>query len=261
MASGGGEMRQLIDRMKSGSVDAQTFAQQLVSAEASGQHLLTAFEKFASVSQPPPSRRRARRVDPVTLRVRIDLTGTRPPLWRRLELASDLFLHDVHDIVQEAFGWDDSHLHRFGSGPSMYSHETEYYLCPFSADEGDEGVPEEQVRLDEVLVDVGDKLFYVYDFGDNWQHVIRLEDVLARESSAPRAICTAGRRPGPLEDCGGIYGYEMLVTATDPTHPDYATARVECVNTYGPDIDPDAWSPTPFDIDEINRTLSKFFAV
>ncbi|HEX5255606.1 MAG TPA: hypothetical protein VFW69_17360 [Mycobacterium sp.] len=64
--------------------------------------------------------------------------------------------------------------------PCVYSRKTEYYLCPFSVDEGDEGVPEEQVRLDEVLVDVGDKLFYGYDFGDDWQHVIRLEAVLAQ---------------------------------------------------------------------------------
>ena len=260
MASDGDAIRQLIDRTKAGSVDAQTFAQQLVSAEASG-HLLTAFEKFASVSEPPPSRRRARRADPVTLRVRIDLTGTRPPLWRRLELASDLFLHEVHEIVQAAFGWTDYHLHQFASGPRQYGIEREYYLCPFSVDEGDEGVPEEEVRLDEVLVDVGDKLFYEYDFGDDWQHVIRLEAVLARESSAPRAICTGGRRPGPPEDCGGIDGYELLVAATDPNHPDHATARAECANTYGPDADPDAWAPTPFDIDEINRTLSEFFAV
>ena len=118
-------------------------------------------------------------------------------MWRRLEFASDLFLDDVHEVIQDVFGWTDCHLHRFGSGPTLYSNETEYYLCPFSADDGDEGVPEEEVRLDEVLVDVGDKLFYVYDFGDDWQHVIRLEAVLARESAAPRAICTGGRRPRP----------------------------------------------------------------
>ncbi len=181
-------------------------------------------------------------------------------MWRRLEFASDLFLDDVHEVIQDVFGWTDCHLHRFGSGPTLYSNETEYYLCPFSADDGDEGVPEEEVRLDEVLVDVGDKLFYVYDFGDDWQHVIRLEAVLARESAAPRAICTGGRRPGPPEDCGGIDGYELFIAATDPNHPDHATARAECANTYGPDTDPDAWAPTPFDVDEINRTLSEFFA-
>lgn len=88
-------------------------------------------------------------------------------------------------------------------------------------------MPEEQVRLDEVLVDVGDKLFYAYDFGDNWRHVIRLEAVLARDEAMPSAVCTGGRRPGPAEDCGGIGGYELLVAATDPTHPDHVAARAE----------------------------------
>ncbi|MGO8853730.1 IS1096 element passenger TnpR family protein [Mycobacterium sp.] len=49
----------------------------------------------------------------MTLRVRVDLAGTKPPVWRRLELASELFLDEVHEIIQAAFGWTDSHLHRF----------------------------------------------------------------------------------------------------------------------------------------------------
>jgi Plasmid pRiA4b ORF-3-like protein len=209
----------------------------------------------------PPSRRRPRRSDVVTLRVRVDLAGTRPPVWRRLELASDLFLDELHEILQAAFGWTDYHLHRFGCGPQYYSRETEYYLCPLSVDEGDVGVPEEQVRLDEVLVDVDDKLFYNYDFGDDWEHVIRLEAVLAREDTAPRAVCTAGRRPGPAEDCGGVGGYELLTAATDPTHPDHAEACVEYATMYGPEADPTGWAPTPFDLDKVNGVLAGFAAM
>jgi hypothetical protein len=104
------------------------------------------------IPRTPPSRRRPRRDNVVTYQVRIDLVRTRPPLWRRLELASDLFLDDVHAIIQASFGWTDSHLHRFGSGPIFYSDDTEYYLCPFEVEEGEAGVPESEVRLDEVLV-------------------------------------------------------------------------------------------------------------
>ena len=85
----------------------------------------------------PPSRRHPRRRDIVTYRVRVDLKGARPPLWRRLELSSDLLLDEVHQVIQEAFGWTDSHLHQFGSGPGLYSPETELYLCPFQVDEGE----------------------------------------------------------------------------------------------------------------------------
>ncbi len=205
---------------------------------------------------PPPSRRRPRRLDVATYRVRIDLKGTKPPLWRRLELASDLFLDDVHGVIQAAFGWTDSHLHRFGCGPEYYSHDTEYYLCPFEVEEGETGVAEEQVRLDEVLVEIGDKLFYTYDFGDDWQHTIRLEAVVCHKDAAPRAICTAGRRPGPVEDCGGVYGYELIAAATDPTHADHAEAVADYARHFGLDAHPEPFNSTTFDIDEINNALA-----
>ena len=205
---------------------------------------------------PPPSRRRARRDDVVTYRVRVDLTGTKPPLWRRLELASDLFLNEVHEVIQAAFGWTDSHLHEFASGKDYYHSSTEHYLCPFEVGEGRTGVPEEDVRLDEVLAEPGDKLFYLYDFGDDWMHVIKLEAVRPRDDSAPRAVCIGGRRPGPSEDCGGIYGYELITGALDPAHPEHAEAVADYARMYGEDASAGAYAPTPFDVEEINQTLA-----
>ena len=205
---------------------------------------------------PPPSRRRPRRADVVTYRLRIDLRATRPPLWRRLELASDLFLDQVHEIIQVAFGWTDSHLHEFSSGPAHHSPETEHYLCPFQVEEHDNGIPEEEVRLDEVLVDAGDKLFYDYDFGDDWQHIIKLEAVLPLRHRGPRAVCVAGRRDSPAEDCGGVYAYELISAAIDRGHPAHADAVAEFSDVYGKSADMEARRPTPFDIGEINETLA-----
>lgn len=204
----------------------------------------------------PPSRRRQRRGDVVTYRVRIDLDRTKPPLWRRLEMASDLFLDQVHEIIQAAFGWTDSHLHQFGSGPGHYDPQTEHYLCPFQAEDGETGIPEEDVRLDEVLADVGDKLFYDYDFGDDWRHTIKLEAVLPRRTSGPRAVCVAGRRDGPPEDCGGIYAYELICAATDPGNPDHTDAVAELSRLFGDAVDQGYIDTTPFDIDEINDRLA-----
>jgi hypothetical protein len=222
------------------------------------QSLLAARTPLASLfgRQPPPSRRRPRRSEAVTYRVRVDLNRTRPPLWRRLELASDLFLDQVHEVIQVAFGWTGSHLHQFGSGPGHYSPETEHYLCPFQVEDGETGIPEEDVRLDEVLADAGDKLFYDYDFGDDWQHTIKLEAVLPRRGSAPGAVCVAGRRDGPAEDCGGVYAYELICAATDPQNPDHTDAVAELSRVYGELADPEAIRLTPFNIDEVNGTLA-----
>lgn len=211
--------------------------------------------------KPPPPQRRPRRADVVTYRVRVDLTGTKPPLWRRLELASDLYLDAVHEVLQAAFGWTDSHLHRFGRGPQHHSRDTEFYLCPFEVDDGETGVPEEDVRLDEVLVEAGDKVFYTYDYGDDWEHTIKLESVRPRDDSAPRATCTGGRRDGPPEDCGGVPGYELVAAATDPAHPQHAEAVAVFARTYGDDITPANLPPTPFDVEEINDVLGDLGAV
>jgi hypothetical protein len=204
-----------------------------------------------------PSRRRPRRPDVVTYRVRADLTGARPPLWRRLELASDLHLDRMHDVMQAAFGWTDSHLHCFASGSSPYGPDSERYLCPFDVDEGEDGIPEEKVRLDEVLADVGDVLLYEYDFGDSWTHEIRLETVLPRDEAAPQAVCTAGRRPGPPEDCGGVGGYELIVAAADPEHPDHAAALAEYRDMYGDDARIAEFRLTPFDVDDVNDAIRR----
>ena len=152
-------------------------------------------------------------------------------MWRRLDLASGLFPDEVHEILQVAFGWTDSHLHQFGSGPRYYDPETEYYLCPYQVEEGEPGVPEEEVRLDEVIADPGDTLCYLYDFGDNWEHVIGLEAVAPWDDTAPAAVCLDGRRDGPPEDCGGLGGYELISAAIDPLDPDHAGEGGRAVHT------------------------------
>lgn len=195
-----------------------------------------------------------------TYRVRAELQETSPPVWRRLELASDLNLAELHDVLQVAFGWTDSHLHGFAAGPEFYSDIAERYLCPFDEEEGEDGIPEVQVRLDEVLAAAGDKLAYAYDYGDSWQHLITLEAVLPRKDGAPRAVCTGGQRDGPAEDCGGVHSYELIAAATDEARPDHAAALVEFAEIYGDDVDPAEFRTTPFEIDEINTALRRLCA-
>ncbi len=206
--------------------------------------------------RPARSLRRPRRGDVVTYRVRIDLEGTGPPLWRRLELASDLFLDQLHDIIQVAFGWTDSHLHRFDSGADPFGAQTEHYLCPFDVDEGDTGIPEGYVRLDEVLAERGDRLFYSYDYGDDWQHVIVLEAVLPpMAQGSGLAVCTDGRRRGPAEDCGGTHIYQLVEEATGPGNARAADAAAELSEIFGSEVDIEAMIGTDYSADEINGAL------
>lgn len=195
--------------------------------------------------QPEP---RSPRADRATYRVRIDLDGSQPRIWRRLELASDLTLAELHDVLQVAMGWTDSHLHHFEMGPRR-DPQVMPFLNDFDVQEGDEGIHERDVRLDQVLCEVGERLFYEYDFGDGWDHTVELEAVTPYDEAAPRGRCTAGRRACPPEDCGGIGGYEQLLDGLQ--HPE--TAEEWLLERL--DWMPDGFDPAAFSVEETNDLL------
>jgi hypothetical protein len=171
-----------------------------------------------------PRLRKARRSAPVVYRLRVDLEDAQPPIWRRLEVRSDVTLDVVHGVLQAAFGWTDSHLHRFALGGNPFDLTSELFLCPYDAEEGEEeGTPASEVTLDETLAEPGDRLSYVYDYGDSWDLRIDLEAVVPLTQDTPIAICTDGRRAAPPEDCGGLRDAEELATVIgDPAHFDVA---------------------------------------
>ena len=155
---------------------------------------------------PSPVLRRER---PATYVVRVTLVDSEPPVWRRLELDSRLDLRTVHRLLKAAMGWMDSHLHEF---TTARFHDR--LLADSEVDEGEVGTPERNVRLDEVLVEAGDKLGYLYDFGDAWDHAILLEEVRTGEPSHPGRVLD-GARACPLEDAGGIGAWNVLVQWLD----------------------------------------------
>lgn len=194
----------------------------------------------------PEPRRRPRRDGVVTYRIRVELASAEPPVWRRIEVASDLFLDRVHVVLQVVMGWQDYHLHQFASGAEVHHPHAENYVMPAALDEGVVGVDERRVRLDEVLVEPGERLHYEYDFGDGWSHTLDLEAVLDRAPEDP-ASCLDGARACPPEDCGGIGGYaELLQVLADPEHPDHDRMRTWA----GADFDPDR-----FDVAKVNGAL------
>lgn len=171
-----------------------------------------------------PDLRRRRLDDVVTYRIRVDLDHARPPIWRRLDLRSDLTLDVVHQVLQAAFGWADSHLHRFSLGGGPFDSQSQVFLCPYDAEEGvDDGLPADTVRVDETLQVPGDVLRYVYDYGDSWELTLRLEAVLPHEPGTRSATCVAGERAAPPEDCGGITdAADLGGLLEDPAHFDLA---------------------------------------
>lgn len=163
-----------------------------------------------------PNRRRPRLSEVFIYRIRVDLDDSEPPIWRTLDVRSDLTLDSVHSVLQGAFGWNDSHLHRFSLGGKPFADESQLFLCPFDVEENeDEGIPDHLVRLDEVLQDTGDTLAYVYDYGDYWELTLRLEQVRPATEDAPLAVCVDGQRAAPPEDSGGSAHVDALAKLLD----------------------------------------------
>ena len=184
-------------------------------------------------------------------RVRLDLRGAKPPVWRRLDLPGDLTLPWLHDVIQAAMGWSDSHLHRFRTGRD---HRSPYFVTSFDLDEGDEGLLEDDVRLDQLLNAEGAELWYEYDFGDGWDHKLTVEEVL--EAPPSTAHCTGGRMACPPEDCGGLGGYEELAAWV---RSGYEAAQLPTVFEDAPhahDWLPVDWHPDHFDVEEANAALA-----
>ena len=155
-----------------------------------------------------PERPDLRRTPPVARRVltvRVDLKHSRPPIWRRAEVRSDLSLEDLHTVLQVLFGWSGAHLFRFAAGGHPFGDEAQIFLCPFEVEDGEtDGIPASDVTVGELLQDAGDRLEYAYDYGDGWHLVLKVERAAAAYEDTPPARATGGRRAAPPEDCGGI---------------------------------------------------------
>ncbi|MGC9358242.1 MAG: plasmid pRiA4b ORF-3 family protein [Anaerolineae bacterium] len=176
--------------------------------------------------------------------MKIALQYTKPPIWRRILVSSNVTLGRLHDIIQTVFDWSDAHLHQFIVGDT-------YYGVPHPDYGGWIEIHDErQVRLREVAPGEGSRFVYEYDFGDSWQHLVLVEEVLPASPGIRYPVCIKGRRACPPEDIGGIPGYYMFLEAMeDPDHPEHG----RYVEWFGEDFDPDE-----FDVEACNEWLENF---
>ena len=122
---------------------------------------------------------------------------------------------------------------------------------------GDEPVrPGWTVSISEVLVTGLLPLLYVYDCGDDWQHVVMYEGPAPRERGATYPRCVSGARRCPPEDCGGPHGYaELLDAIRDPTHERHD----ELVDWLGGPFDPDVFTASAVGFDDPKKRLKRAF--
>lgn len=141
--------------------------------------------------------------DPV-LTIRVTLLGVdSPEVWRRVLVPASFTLDRVHMVIQEAMGWQNSHLHEFRIAGREYGMR--------EIDEFDDfhTLDEKKFRIGD-LVKPGDVIEYRYDFGDCWDHELAIEATGEAAADVLYPACTAGQGACPPEDAGGAPGFAEL---------------------------------------------------
>jgi hypothetical protein len=179
-----------------------------------------------------------------TYQFKITLTGCEPPIWRRIQV-QDCTLDKLHEHIQTAMGWTNSHLHQFEIEGVI--HGDPELIC-----EGFEDKPalvdSRRTKLSDVLPANGQRFrfHYEYDFGDSWEHEILYEGSPRWGPRCP--CCLEGERACPPENVGGVAGYaELQAAIADPTHEAHQAVRQAC-----PGFDPER-----FDADAATEAMRK----
>jgi hypothetical protein len=182
------------------------------------------------------------------LQLKISLVGvSKPPVWRRVLVPATMRLNRLHDVIQVAMGWQDYHLHAFEAQGVDYG----------PSDAELDHVDERRVSIGDLLNAHGNRMRYVYDFGDYWQHDVVVEKVLAAEPGARYPVCLTGKGRCPPEDCGGVWGYaDLRETLANPDHEEHA----DMLEWLGLDS-AEEFDPAAFDVDEVNVVLGGRIAV
>lgn len=130
-----------------------------------------------------------------------------PKVWRRITVPQEFTFYQLHQVIQCAFDWEDCHLFKFNDKQykptlriSLEEDDNFSFLTFFNPP-----LDADTTRLDEIFSLDRKKLLYIYDFGDEWCHDIKLEKILPDKQDY--AICTTGKGACPPEDWGGDWGY------------------------------------------------------
>jgi hypothetical protein len=180
--------------------------------------------------------------------LKVRLLDIEPEIWRRFVVPADITLDRLHDVIQIVMGWQDYHLHDLMIGKQRYTEDPEY---------PEDGLEEGNYYLVDLIKRKGQKFSYTYDFGDNWEHELVLEDSRYSSPDLQAEIqCIEGERACPPEDVGSVPGYyEFCEAVKNPDNEEH-----ESWNEW---YDSFPWYESGFDserfnLDWVNSELLKY---
>jgi Plasmid pRiA4b ORF-3-like protein len=172
--------------------------------------------------------------------LRIEIKNIEPLIRRRVAVRSSMNLMALHKVTQAAMGWLD------------------YHLWEFVVDEHKYGIPDPDrphvrngatTQLASILASGRTEFGYVYDFGDNWEHWIVVEQAGKDETGAKYPRFLGGERRCPPEDCGGPPGYFDFIENIARKQSKKAKEALDWYD--GP------YDPNGIDVEKINITLGR----
>lgn len=145
--------------------------------------------------------------------LRITLRGIKPAIWRKIEVPSNITLRHLGDLILDLMGWENYHLNQYHKGNDFY---LPFYQRDMEAEEDmffdNYNYNQEDYTIADILSKKGATHLFEYDFGDSWEHEIRLSSIDEYTDKEPHEIVfVGGKRACPPEDCGGVWGYEELL--------------------------------------------------
>lgn len=182
---------------------------------------------------------RSTNVTTTVFQFKITLRDCQPPIWRRIQV-EDCTLDKLHEHIQTAMGWTNSHLHDFEIGGKRYGD-------PDLIDDGFtdfDCIDSTRTKISKIVPKAGGRFTftYEYDLGDGWEHEVVFEGRPPKEPGTTYPLCLDGERACPPEDVGGPGGYEEFLEAIrDKTHEEHAAMFEWVDGWFDPhDFDPEA---------------------
>ncbi len=155
------------------------------------------------------------------LQLKITLVGSKPAIWRELVVPGNYSLFDLHVAIQDAFAWQDGHLHQyFTESPYQRNSRSKHIAIPMP--ELEDVIDERKEQLSAWFKKPNDTLWYEYDLGDSWMHEVTLKKIIPSHKTFKIPLLLDGERACPPDDCGGIGGYyALLETLANPASADH----------------------------------------